>query len=89
MEKVDLRSAMPETAKWVDQQRRKLGATHVNSCLRRAMKGEPGLFYAIECGHVLGTPASLDTPMGNAQRWAVVMGTTFAGFIATPEGAAS
>lgn len=83
--KVDLRNQMPETAKWVDQQRQELGVEYVNGCLRRALSGEPGLFWAIERGHVLGTPAPVGTPMGDTQRWAVVMGTTFAGFIAQPE----
>lgn len=75
---------MPETAKWVEQQRQELGADHVNACMRRALKGEPGLFYAIEGGRVLGTPFPCSSPIADAQRMAVVTGATFAGFIARP-----
>jgi hypothetical protein len=54
--KFDLRSAMPLTAAWVDQQRGRFGKDHVNDCIRRALRGERNLFYAVEAGHVLGTP---------------------------------
>jgi len=84
--KVDLRTQMPETAKWVDQQRQELGAAHVNGCIRRALTGEPGVFWAIERGHVLGTPFPSSSPIAEAQRMAVVTGATFAGFIALPDG---
>ena len=83
--KVDLRQNMPETAKWVDEKRREHGAAFVNGCIRRAMKGEPGFFYAIERGHVLGTPFPPTHPVAQDQQYAVTYGCTFAGFIATPD----
>ena len=82
--RVDLRQHMPETAKWVDQKRQELGAEFVNGCIRRALKGEPGFFYAIERGHVLGTPFPATSPVADSQAYAITMGCTFAGFIATP-----
>jgi len=85
--KLDLRKDMPETAKWVDGKRKELGIEHVNGCIRRALKGEPGYFYAIERGHVLGTPFPPTHPIAHEQNYAITMGCTFAGFIATPPGA--
>ena len=83
-QRVDLRQQMPETAKWVEQQRQTMGAAHVNDCIKRALKGEPGLFYALECGHVLGTPFPPTTPEYYWQRLAIATGSGFAAFIATP-----
>ena len=80
--KLDLRKDMPETAKWVDAKRKEVGAEFVNTCIRRAMKGEPGYFYAMERGHVLGTPWPATHPVANDHNYAILMGCTFAGFIA-------
>lgn len=85
--KFDLRQQMPETSKWVDAKRVELGKDFVNDCIRRSMKGEPGLFYAMERGHVLGTPFPATHPVAKDQQYAITMGCTFAGFIATPPGA--
>jgi hypothetical protein len=82
--RVDLRQSMPETAKWVDIKRQELGAEFVNGCIRRAMRGEPGFFYALERGHVLGTPFPASHPVAQDQNYAITTGCTFAGFIATP-----
>lgn len=82
--KVDLRQTMPETAKWVDIKRQEFGAEFVNGCIRRAMKGEPGFFYAFERGHVLGTPFPASHPIADSQNYAITMGCSFAGFVATP-----
>lgn len=72
------------TAEWVDRQRMELGAAHVNDCIKRAVAGEGGLFYAMEGGHVLGTPWPADTALAADIRFAVMVGCTFAGFIAKP-----
>lgn len=80
-----LRDTMPKTAEWVDRMRAEHGATFVNEQIRRAIKGEPGRFYAIEGGQVLGTPFPSTHPIDQEQRLAVLVGTPFAGFIATPE----
>lgn len=74
------------TAEWVDRQRAELGHAHVNDCIKRAVAGEPGLFYAMEGGHVLGTPWPVDTAIADDIKFAVMVGCTFAGFIAEPVG---
>jgi hypothetical protein len=48
------------------------------------MSGVPGRFYALENGHVLGTPFPATHPIAQEQRFALLTGCTFAGFIATP-----
>lgn len=83
-QKMDLRLQMPETAAWVEARRHEWGADHVNGCIRRALKGEPGLFYAMEAGHVLGTPFPATHPISEWQSHALVTGTQFAAFMATP-----
>jgi hypothetical protein len=75
---------MPMTAEWVDRKRAEYGAAHVNDCIKRAVGGEPGLFYALEAGNVLGTPWPAGTVLEADQRFAVMMGCSFAGFIAEP-----
>lgn len=94
-----MRDAMPLTADWVDKKRAEWGRDHVNDCVRRAMAGEPGYFYAIEGGHVLGTPWPVGAavegsplPPGQVkgrsvvewQRAAVLCGAAFAGFMREP-----
>lgn len=80
----DMRQQMPETAKWVEARRVEYGAAHVNACIRRALKGEPGHFYAMEGGFVLGTPFPATHPVAADQEYAVMMGCTFAAFLAAP-----
>lgn len=85
---IDMRSRMPKTTEWVEARRLEFGKVHVNDCVRRAMAGEAGLFYALEGGHVVGTPFPATHPVAQWQGYAVMFGTVFAGFIAEP-GAAS
>lgn len=54
--KFSLRAAMPKTAQWVDARRAELGEDYVNACIKKALAGEAGQFYAVEAGHVLGKP---------------------------------
>ena len=79
-----MRRQMPETAAWVEARRQEWGAEHVNACIRRALKGEPGLFYAIEAGHVLGTAFPATHPIWEWQTLAVATGSKFAAFMAQP-----
>jgi hypothetical protein len=82
----DMRLSMPNTARFVEARRVEFGAAHVNDCIRRAIAGEAGLFYAIESGHVLGTPFPVTSSMADWQRWAIVAGMKFAAFIQAPPG---
>ena len=91
-----MRVAMPETADFVDRKRVEWGRAHVDDCLKRALAGEPGYFYAIEGGHVMGTPWGVPAGgMGGAtcvarlQAMALMMGSTFAGFMREPTAAAA
>jgi hypothetical protein len=77
---------MPETAKWITKRREMYGKDYVNDCIRRSLDGEPGFFFAIEAGHVIGTPFAPSHPIHDMQRLAVLTGTAFAGFIRIPEG---
>lgn len=90
-----MRIAMPETADFVDRKRVEWGRAHVDDCLKRALAGEPGYFYAIEGGHVLGTPWGIpdgglsgELCVARLQAMALMMGTTFAGFMREPATAA-
>lgn len=80
------RDDMPLTAKWVDARRAEWGAAHVNECIRRSIKGgEADQFYAIENGHVLGTPFSkADPTLADWQDFAILAGVKFAGFMRKP-----
>jgi hypothetical protein len=82
--KLDLRQTMPETAKWVTDKRVDYGKDYVNDCIRRAMNGEAGLFYAMERGQFLGTPFPATHPIAKDQDFAVMVGASFAAFIALP-----
>jgi hypothetical protein len=87
-ERAEMRASMPRLAQWVDERRAEWGRAHVADCIRRSMAGEPGLFYGIEAGRVLGTPFPLDSAMADPQRLAIVAGLKFAAFMAMPAGQA-
>jgi hypothetical protein len=82
----DLRLSMPQTARFVARMRSEWGAAHVNDCLRRADKGEPGYFYAIEQGQIVGTAFPSGHAIEEWQAKAVLWGVKFAVFMATPKG---
>lgn len=81
----DLRDLMPETARWVAQQRARWGDAWVSEQIKLGMHGQPGHFYALEAGHVIGTPLSV---LADWQEFAVITGSPFAGFMAVPQGEA-
>jgi len=47
---------MPTTAVKIDFMRLRMGAEKADDLIRRAMRGEPGLFYSMENLMVFGTP---------------------------------
>lgn len=56
-----LRAEMPATAAFIDAARRAFFATpeasaELDAQILRAMRGEPGLFHAVEAGREIGTP---------------------------------
>jgi hypothetical protein len=82
-----MRDLMPLTTDFIDRRRAEWGKAHVDHCLREAKAGKPGFFYAIEAGHVVGTPFAATSPMAEWQAKAVLCGAKFAAFIAEPEAA--
>jgi hypothetical protein len=88
VQRQDLRTTMPNTAEYVARKRGEWGAGFVNDCVRRAIAGEAGYFYAIEAGHVLGTPFPAGERIAQDQANAVLWGASFAVFMRTPEGVA-
>lgn len=81
----DMRLHMPNTARFVDAKRAEWGADHVNACLKRAMAGEPGEFYAIEKGQIIGTPFPAGSEIFEWQAQAILWGSDYAAFMRTPE----
>lgn len=51
-----LREVMPSTAVKIDFLRLRMGQEKADDLIRRAMRGEPGLFYSLENLMVFGTP---------------------------------
>ena len=85
MSKIDMRTAMPTVTEQVDAWRNQYGTRYVNDCIMRSMRGEPGLFFALENGHVIGTPANaLDVQPFSVQGYALLMGGC-AAFIRAPK----
>jgi hypothetical protein len=56
-----MRELMPLTSAWVDTQRLAHGTAYVDACIRRSLKGERNMFYAVEAGHFLGAPFDWET----------------------------
>ena len=81
-----LRDQMPETAKWIDDRRTEYGPAYVNDCIRRAMAGEAGVFYAFEAGHVIGTPFTAGTSAAYWQDYAFATGCKSSVFLKPPPG---
>jgi hypothetical protein len=79
-----MRQQMPKTAEWIDARRAEWGIDHVNGCLRKALAGQAGWFYAMERGHVLGTPFPATSEVHADQQLAVALGCAFAAFMARP-----
>lgn len=82
--KVDLKAAMPLTAKWVAEQRALFGDEWVTQCIKRAMAGEACWFYAMESGHKLGTPFTWDEVDSALICKSLATGAPFFGVIRPP-----
>jgi len=52
---INMRSVMPATAALIDAFRAEFGVDEVSASVRRGMRGEPGMFWACEGGHEVGT----------------------------------
>lgn len=63
---MDLRTAMPVTARQIDRMRLEMGVDAVNEVLRKAMSGLSGYFFAMENHRTFGTP---DTAVTSIMCW--------------------
>ncbi len=86
MAKQGNRENMPQVARWLDQKREQWGKQYVDDLVVRAVNAkEPGLFYAMENGYVLGTPFPVEHALMEWQVKAMRLGTSFAVFMLEPE----
>jgi hypothetical protein len=60
------------------------GAAHVAEAVRRGMAGEPGWFWAMEAGYVVGTPFSADPDLMRTLALGVAMGGPMAAVMRPP-----
>ena len=79
------RDVMPNVARLVDAKRAEYGPAHVRECITRAMRGEPGWFYAFEGGMVQGTPFEGDSVTMDALRLSVSLGGRWAMVMRPPK----
>ena len=54
----EIKTHMPQTYRSIQAKATEIGR-EAYAMVRRAIGGQPNLFYAVECGHVVGTPFSL------------------------------
>lgn len=67
MKKQNMRAEMPITAAWIDRMRAAFGKEHIDSIIRRGMRGDP-VFSASEAGHTIGTPVPRGVRIGRDAR---------------------
>jgi hypothetical protein len=58
--------SLPFTFDFVSKRSAAWGFDYVADMIRRGAKGEPGYFYAVEAGQVLGTPPEGDSGLVEA-----------------------
>jgi hypothetical protein len=81
----DLKQAMPKVAEIVKGMRAQFGKAWVDQCINKAVAGEPDMFYAMERGHIVGTPFTLDLALAEQMRVCFMVGGAGA-VIRQPEG---
>lgn len=81
-----MKTTMPLTAQWVTECRAKYGPVHVDQCLRASLAGQRNAFYAVEAGHVVGTPFDWSERAAFIVSMSVLTGGKFIAAIADPAG---
>lgn len=76
MDTQQIRDHMPETYKAIQAKADKIGS-HAYRLVRASLKGEPNRFYAIERGHVAGTPFNMDNVPAEIARLALQFGISY------------
>ena len=69
-----LRQQMPKVAEIVDRLRAQMGADWVNARITDGMEGKPDNFYAVEGGHIVGTPFTFDAALAEQMRVCFMVG---------------
>ncbi|QHI99348.1 hypothetical protein GT347_16005 [Xylophilus rhododendri] len=83
---VNMREAMPRTAKWVAEMRERHGAQYIDRCIRAALAGERNQFYAVEGGHVVGTPFDWSETLRFLVTMSIVSGGPYVAAMRDPAG---
>lgn len=71
---MSLKAQMPKVAEMVARMRKEMGADWVDGCIRAGVQGQPDQFFAVERGHIVGTPFSLDVAMAESMRVCFMVG---------------
>lgn len=71
-----IKTCMPKTYASIQERARLIG-NEAFTLVRRALRGEPACFYAIEAGHVVGTPFTGHPIMDDVARSIVSFGCTY------------
>lgn len=71
-----MRDKMPSTTARVREEATCKG-NGVYAVVRRGLRGEPGCFWAIEAGHVIGTPLGLEAVLPDVAMAMVTFGASF------------
>lgn len=82
-----VKDQMPLTHGWLNEQRERFGRQHVNNAVRAGLAGERNQFYAVEAGHVLGTPFDWTDGGLFIISMSVLTGAKFVAGIRDPKGA--
>lgn len=71
-----IKQHMPSVLACIEDRAQHIGP-EAYALVRRGLRGEPGCFYAVEAGHVVGTPLGRDHPaMREAARFMAIFGCT-------------
>jgi len=71
-----IKAQMPETYKAIVGKAGEIG-NEAYALVRRGLRGEPNCFYAMERGHVVGTPFDMGDVQAEMARYMVRFGCTF------------
>lgn len=68
-----IKANMPQTYKGIQEKAQREGS-HVYALVRRAVRGEPNCFYAVEGGWVAGTPFNMPDVHATLAQYMVTFG---------------
>lgn len=71
---MSLKAQMPKVAEMVAGMRRDMGDAWVDACIKAGMAGKPDQFFAVEGGHIVGTPFTLGSALAENMRVCFIVG---------------